>query len=148
MTDIFDGNVEEVRKYCCCASNLVCSKILGVIGIIFSIYNLASWIIAVNNIQDTDDGFQPIMALPLVDYLLSLLANICLVVGSTKRNKNLLLLWIVLAVIALLGKIGLVFLATTSAEIISWLIVVGLTIWTILVVYGAIQEIKSFEIIH
>ena len=148
MTDIFDGNVEEVRKYCCCASNLVCSKILGVIGIIFSIYNLASWIIAVNNIQDTDDGFQPIMALPLVDYLLSLLANICLVVGSTKRNKNLLLLWIVLAVIALLGKIGLVFLATTSAEIISCLIVVGLTTWTILVVYGAIQEIKSFEIIH
>ena len=63
MTDIFDGNVEEVRKYCCCASNLVCSKVLGIIGIIFTIYNLASWIIAVNNIQDTDNGFQPITRL-------------------------------------------------------------------------------------
>ena len=148
MTDIFDGNVEDVRKYCCCASNLVCSKILGIIGIVLTIYNLAAWIIAVNNIEEPNNGFQPIMALPLVDYLLSLLANTCLVAGATKRNKNLLMVWLVLAMIALFGKIGFFFLAASLGEIISCLLAVGLTIWTILVVYGAVQEIKSFEIIH
>ena len=109
MTDIFDENAKEPRKYCCCASNLVCSKILGAIGIVLTGFNLASWIVAVNNVPDTNSGFQPIMAVPLVDYLLSLLANICLVVGASKRCKNLLMVWIVLALMALVVNISLVF---------------------------------------
>ena len=135
----------EVRKFCCCASNLLCAEILGGIGIALVFINLAFWIVAVIAASGTAHGFQPVMALPLVNYLISLVANLCLVIGASKKNKSLLLVWLVLASIALLLYIAIFILAclvSNVAGIISYLIAIGLTIWTILVVYGAYQEIK------
>ena len=130
----------EVRKFCCCASNLVCAKVLGSIGIALTILNLVKWIIDVILI-----GFVEIMALPLVGYLVALVSNICLVVGAYKKNTSLLLVWLILACIGLLLYIGIFILACLSGALVlifSYLIAIGLGIWTILVVYGASQEIK------
>ena len=89
----------EVRKFCFCTSNITCCKILGGIGLALVIINMSLWIIAVIGVAGAG-GFHPILILPLINYLMSLTANLCLVFGAVKKNKTLLYVWFGFATLA------------------------------------------------
>ena len=134
--------MSEVTQYCFFCSNLLSAKILGGIGIAGTVINLIRWIILVANLKTV---FHPILVLPLVFYMISLISNTCLVVGATKKKKPFLTVWFLLSTIALVLCLVVFVKACVDGDrgtIGIYFLEIGLLIWTMLVVQGACEEIK------
>ena len=135
--------MSEVTQYCFCCPNLKAAKVLGAIGITASVIQLIQWIIVVASLNI----FHPVLALPFVGYLISLISNTCLFYGATKKKKLFLTVWYVLTVIALVLYLVAFVKACIDGDnggnILVYFLSIGLTIWTILVVQGACEEIKN-----
>ena len=135
-------DMSEVTRYCFCCSNLLSAKILGGLGIAATVINLIRWVILVASLK----VFHPILVLPLVFYMISVISNTCVVVGATKKKKSFLTVWFVLSTIALVLCLFAFVKACVDGDqgtIGTYFIVIGLTTWTMLVVQGACEEIKN-----
>ena len=135
-------DMSEVTRYCFCCSNLLSAKILGGLSIAATVINQIRWVILVASLK----VFHPILVLPLVFYMISVISNTCLVVGATKKKKLFLTVWFVLSTIALVLCLFAFVKACVDGDqgtIGTYFIVIGLTIWTMLVVQGACEEIKN-----
>ena len=132
------------RKYCFCASNLFCSKILGSIGILVVMINFALWILTVIGAQ----RFHPVFVLPLIINWVALLANICLIVGAVKRKQSLLLVWICLSIVSLLLNLVVFIIACVNRDgvsIVSNLGSILITLWCSVIVFGAYKELSEIQ---
>ena len=132
------------RKYCFCTTNLYCAKILGSIGIIAVLINFALWILDILAAQ----SFHPVFFLPLIINWVSLLANICLIIGAVKRKQSLLWIWICLSIVSLLLLLVTFILACVKGDyvtIISNLASILLTLWSAVIVFGAYQELSEIH---
>ena len=138
------------RQYCCCGSNLKAAKILAVLFTIGSVLAVGYYAY-VTALADTPrvkaairkQGIDPdyprnILLGVTVYYAVQLLCEICLLVGAFKEKPVLMKIWLVCAIIVLiLTTIGAIF------GQLYMIIALALHVWAILVVYGAIQEIKE-----
>ena len=88
------------------------------------------------------------LALPLILHLVALFGNGCMVVGVKKRNKALLFVWIILTLVSIVFD-AYFLKVTCEAEEVSqisvwvYLLSIGLSGWTMLVVISAVQEIEA-----
>ena len=142
--NLFQNNRNMARKYCYCTSNLFCAKILGALGIIAVIINFALWTLAVIGTQ----SFHPSFVLPLIIYWTSLLANICLIVGTVQHRRSLLCVWMCLSMISVLLYFVVFILACANGDhvyIASYLVSILLTLCSFLIVFGAYQELSEIH---
>merc|ERR1711879_762211 len=143
-------------KYCFCCENVKAAKILGIIGIILYAISVIYYVYAFT--LDYDQAAQAIIqsnprlskeqqeaikmlfekvktmvVIMLVSCILGLVANACLVAGTIKNNKNLVLVWIVMSClggILLIANMGYGIANGGSAgNLISALIGLGFFIW-------------------
>lgn len=132
------------RKYCYCTSNLFCAKILGALGIAVVLINFVLWTLTVIGTQ----SFHPSFVLPLIIYWISLLANICLIVGTVHHRRSLLCVWMCLSMVSVLLYSVVFILACANGDhvsIASYLGSILLTIWSFLIVFGAYQELSEIH---
>ena len=139
-----------VRQYCCCGSNLKAAKILAVLFTIGSVigvgyYAYFTWRASQSDVRSTLSraGVDPdlgrnILLGVTVYYALELLCEICLLVGAFKEKTVLMKIWLFTAVLTLI--ITLVGVILGQYSLIASFV---LHLWAVLVVYGAIQELKE-----
>ena len=135
----------KIRRYCFCSTNLKSAKILGGIGMGLALFSLIYWF----GIALADPEITPSeLALPLILHLVALFGNGCMVVGVKKRNKALLFVWIMLTLVSIVFD-AYFLKVTCEAEEVSqisvwvYLLSIGLSGWTMLVVISAVQEIEA-----
>ena len=139
------------KKFCCCGTNLKAAKILAIVFIVLRVIQLALSAYAWANFdnlrgQYDGDDIDTVKTLIKVSTAIQgvlLLVDICLLVGSIKKIAGLLWVWLIVAAVSVVYIVVSGILAFNILNIIVAAISAGLTIWAMLAVYGAIQEIKE-----
>ena len=139
------------RQYCCCGSNLKAAKILAIIFVILRIiqlglgaYGLVNFddLIANNNYDDVDT-FRLMLQINLGLSAAFLVIDICLLIGCIKKVPGLLWFWLIVNAIFVVYTLVSAILTFATLTIVSAVLSILLAVWTMLAVYGAIQEIKE-----
>jgi len=137
---------------CCCESNLKASFVMG---IIFTVLNIVALVVS-RDLQSIISG------------IIFALVNLILVFGAHKRNRDAILVWIILAIIQTLilivfciiliigiagvgGSLGLhasidVAFAILIIVLIIYITIIALLIWTMTVANRARKEILNPDV--
>ena len=142
-----------MAKFACCIDNVLAAKILAVVNLVFAVIELVRGIMAVAEAKQqsqsngwSDKAFRFIF---LMRAGASIIDDIILMVGSFKKSRCLLIIWMIIAAILTI-ILGGQFVWNFSAETryspedyVIQLAIFGFNVWTLFVVSGAIKEIRE-----
>ena len=141
------------KNFCCCGNNLKAAKILAIVFIVLRLIQIALSAYALANLDylfeqgqyDGDDKDQVKLIMQIGTGLQGffLIIDICLLVGSIKKIPGLLWVWLVVAGISVIYVVVSGIITFTVLNIVMAVISALLTVWAMLAVYGAVQEIKE-----
>jgi len=103
-------------------------------------------------LKESSDQLTPVfekarimVILAIVYSILGLIANACLVAGATKSKKNLVMVWIVMAILMVILELAHIGIGVSlgSHNWVSSVVGLGFFIWQFLAVFGAYREIKE-----
>ena len=142
-----------MAKYACCIDNVLAAKILAAVNLVIAVITLVQSVVEkakekeLSNHNDFFDKSQRFLF--LIGAVVSIIDDIILMVGAFKKSRCLLIIWMVIA--SILTAISCVmFLWNFTAEkgftpkdYVIQLATIGFNVWTLLVVTGAIKEIRE-----
>ena len=142
-----------MAKYACCIDNVLAAKILAAVNLVIAVITLVQSVVEkakekeLSNHNDFFDKSQRFLF--LIGAVVSIIDDIILMVGAFKKSRCLLIIWMVIASI-LTAILCVMFLWNFAAEIgfkkedyVIQLATIGFNVWTLLVVTGAIKEIRE-----
>ena len=147
-------------KYCCCGSNLTAAKVLAALFIFIRIIQVgvASYALAnydfirdfltsndlnQDELNDVIDQVELMLKIAVGLTAFFLAVDVGLLVGSIKKVKVLLVIWIIVS------GFSIIYMAVSNVFLRAWLTIIGtvvqalIALWTMAAVYGAIKEIKE-----
>ena len=142
-----------MAKYACCIDNVLAAKILAAVNLVIAVLTFVQKVVEgarekeLSNSNDFFDKSQRFFF--LIGAVVSIIDDIILMVGAFKKSRCLLIIWMVIASI-LTAILCVMFLWNFSAEkgytpqdYVIQLANIGFNVWTLLVVTGAIKEIRE-----
>ena len=150
-----------MAKFACCMNNVLAAKILAVVNLVLAVLTLVYEIYLVaeekqreeNKAQYTDSELKLrnkfLRFFFLLGAVASIIDDIILMIGTFKKSRCLLIIWMVIAAILTFSAI-ITFMWNFSvedgfkpADYVIQLAIIGFNVWTLFVVGGAIKEIRE-----
>ena len=142
-----------MAKFACCIDNVLAAKILAAINLVIAVLTFVYKVIEMvkeNELAESNDFFDKWQRFFLLLWaVMGIIDDIILMVGSFKKSRCVLIVWMIIA--AILTIIAcILFLWNFSAvkgyspeDYVSQLATIGFNVWTLFVVGGAIKEIRE-----
>ena len=142
-----------MAKFACCIDNVLAAKILAAINLVIAVLTFVHKVIEMvreKELAESNDFFDKWQRFFLLLWaVMGIIDDIILMVGSFKKSRCVLIVWMIIAAILTI-ILGGQFVWNFSAETryspedyVIQLAIFGFNVWTLFVVSGAIKEIRE-----